>query len=142
MGYVGFGIALVATVLLFPLALSGRMFSLKLTIVSGNFVGNARWQSAVYTLWDSMFSVGMCLGLITVFRRFINWQGRFSRSISQHSYAVYILHTPIIVFLAVLIREINLENLLKFSLAAIIMVPLCFVAAWFVRKIPGVSKVV
>ena len=62
MGYVGFGMALVAAVLLYPLALSGRMFSLKLTVVSGNFIGNGWWNSAVYALWDSIFSVGMCLG--------------------------------------------------------------------------------
>ena len=142
MGYVGFGMALAAAVLLFPLALSSQMFSLKLTAASGNFVGNGKWQSAVYVLWDSIFSVGMCLGLITLFRRCLNKQGKLSRLMSQQSFAVFILHIPIIVFLAVLLRGINLENLLKFCLAAIIIVPLCFAVAWLVRKIPGVSRVV
>lgn len=142
MGYVGFGMALAAAVLLFPLALSSQMFSLKLTAASGNFLGNGKWQSAVYVLWDSIFSVGMCLGLITVFRRYLNQQGKLRRLMSQQSFAVFILHIPIIVFSAVLIRGINLENLLKFCLAAIIVVPLCFAVAWLVRKIPGVSRVV
>jgi len=142
MGYVGFGMALAAAVLLFPLALSSHMFSLKLTAASRNFIGNGQWQSAVYTLWDSIFSVGMCLGLITLFRRCCNQQGKLCRLMSQQSFAVYIVHIPLIVFLAVLLRGINLANLLKFCLAAIIVVPLCFAAAWLVRKIPGVSKVV
>jgi fucose 4-O-acetylase-like acetyltransferase len=142
MGYVGFGMALVAAVVLFPLALSGHMFSLKLSVVSGNFVGNGWWHSAVYALWDSIFSVGMCLGLITLFRRFLNQQGKLSRVMSQQSFAVFILHIPIVVFVAVLIRGINLQNLLKFCLAAILIVPLCFAVAWLVRKIPGVSKIV
>jgi membrane-bound acyltransferase YfiQ involved in biofilm formation len=142
MGYVGFGMAAAAALLLFPPALSGRMFSLKLSIVSGNFVGRGWWHSAVFALWDSIFSVGMCLGLITVFRRLFNRQAAPARSMSRQSYAVFILHIPIIVWVAVLMRGINLENLLKFGLAAIIIVPLCFAVAWLVRKIPGVSRVV
>ena len=134
--------ALVAAVLLFPLALSSSMFSLKLTPASGNFVGNGKWQSAVYALWDSIFSVGMCLGLITLFRRFLKKQRKLSRSMSQNSFAVFILHIPIIVFSAILIRGINLPNLPKFFLAAVIIVPLCFTVAWLARKIPGVSKIV
>ena len=141
-GYVGFGMALVVAVLLFPLALSSNMFSLKLTPASGNFVGNGKWQSAVYVLWDSIFSVGMCLGLITLFRRFLNKQRKLSRSMSQNSFAVFILHIPIIVFSAILMRGINLANLPKFFLAAVIIVPLCFAVAWLARKIPGVSKIV
>jgi len=140
MGYVGFGMALAAAVVLFPLALSSNMFSLKLTAASGNFIGNGKWQSAVYTLWDSIFSVGMCLGLITLFRRWCNQQGKLRRLMSQQSFTVFIVHIPIVVFLAILLRGINLANLLKFCLAAIIAVPLCFAVAWFVRKIPGVSK--
>jgi peptidoglycan/LPS O-acetylase OafA/YrhL len=142
MGYVGFGMALAAAVVLFPLALSGHMFSLKLSVVSGNFVGNGWWHSAVYALWDSVFSVGMCLGLITLFRRYFNQQGKLSRMMSQQSFAVFIVHIPIVVFVAVLIRGINLENLPKFCLAAIIVVPLCFAVAWLARKIPEVSRVV
>ena len=142
MGYVGFGMVLAATILLFPLALSGRMFSLKLSIVSGNFVGKGWWQSAVYALWDSIFSVGMFLGLLTVFRRRLNRQGRLRRMMSQQSYGVYIFHIPIVVYVAVLMRGINLLNLPKFALAAIIGVPLCFGIAWLIRKIPSVSRVI
>jgi fucose 4-O-acetylase-like acetyltransferase len=123
-----------------PASLTG--ITKKLTAASGNFIGNGRWQSAVYTLWDSISSVGMCLGLITVFRRWYNQQGKLRRLMSQQSFTVFIVHIPIVVFLAVLIGGINLENLLKFCLAAIIVVPLCFAVAWLVRKLPGVSKVV
>ena len=142
MGYAGFAMALAAAVVLFPLGLSGHMFSLKLSVVSGNFRGSGWWHSAVYALWDSIFSVGMCLGLITVFRRYLDRQGKLSRLMSQQSFAVFILHITIVVWAAVLMRGINLGNLLKFCLAAIIMVPLCFAVAWLVRKIPGVSKLV
>ncbi len=97
---VGFGMALIAGVILFPLAFSGQMFSLALGPALDNAMGHGTWQSAVYALWDSTFVVGMCLGLLTLFRRLFNGQGRVGRFLAQHSYTVYVIHIPIIVFVA------------------------------------------
>jgi len=141
MGIVGFVTAVVAGVFLFPLAFSGQLFSLEFTPAFTNSMGNGHWQSAVYTLWDSITAVGMCLGLIPLFRRFFNGQGRFGRFLSQHSYTVFIIHIPIIVFLAYALRGIDLGSLLKFAMAAVIVVPACFAVAYIVRKIPGVSRI-
>ncbi len=140
MGAVGFVTALVAAVLLFPLAISGRLFSLEF-IDSVVFVGDGNWESAVYTLWDSIFAVGMFLAALTFFRRFLNRDSSFGRFLSQQSYAVYIIHIPIIVFIAVALKEIDIEPLLKFGMVSLIVVPTCFVVAYILRKIPGVSRV-
>jgi peptidoglycan/LPS O-acetylase OafA/YrhL len=131
MGRVGFAVTAGATILLFPIALTGK----------SDFLGGGYWQSGVYALWDSIFSVGMVLGLITLFRRLFNRTGWLSRFLSRHAYAVYIIHPPIIVFLALTLRPIHPEQLLKFGLAAVIAVPLCFAAAYVVRKIPFASRV-
>jgi hypothetical protein len=141
MGLVGFVIALVVGVLLFPLAFGGHLFSLEFTPAFANLMGNGHWQSALYALWDSIFAVGMCLGLITLFRHFFNGQGRFGRFLSQHSYTVYVIHIPIVVFLGVALKGIELENLLKFGMAAVIAVPSCFAVAYIVRKIPLASRI-
>jgi glucan biosynthesis protein C len=138
-GRVGFILAIAATVLLLPIALTG--LSPGLTSAANNLVGNGHWQSAVYALWDSTVSVGMCLGLITLFRRFLNQPGKLGSFLSQHSFTVYIIHAPIIVFLAVVLKGIDFEHLLKFGLAAAIGVPLCFAVAYLVRKIPGASRI-
>jgi len=141
MGLVGFLTALAAGVLLFPLAFSGRFFSLELTETFTNLLGNGQWQSAVYALWDSTFVVGMCLGFITLFRHFFNGQGRFGRFLSQHSYTVYVIHIPIVVFLGVALKGIEFGSLSKFGMAAVIAVPLCFAIAYIVRKIPLASRI-
>ncbi len=140
-GIVGFVAAMVAGVLLFPLAFSGQLFSLELGPALDNSMGNGHWQSAVYVIWDSVFAVGICLGLITFFRRFFNRQGWFGTFLSQHSYAVYLIHIPIIVFLAYALRGIAVGSLLKFGLASLVIVPICFAIASIVRKIPGASRV-
>jgi hypothetical protein len=141
MGLVGFVTALVVGVLLFPLAFSGHLFSLELTPGLNNSLGNGHWQSAVYTLWDSTFAVGICLSAIALFRSFFGVQRRFGRFLSQHSYTVYIIHIPIIVLLAVTLRRIDLEPLLKFGVAGTIAVPTCFAVAFMFRKIPLVSRI-
>jgi len=141
MGLVGFVAALAAGVILFPLAFSGNVFSLELTEALTNAMGNGSWQSAVYTLWDSIFVVGLCLGIITLFRSLFKVQGKFGKFLSQHSFTVFIIHIPILVYLAILLRGISFGPLLKFGLLAIIGVPLCFVVAYLLRKIPLLSRI-
>ena len=140
MGVVGFVTVLVATVLLFPFALSGSLFSLEVPEV-WVFLGGGTWLSTVYALWDSIFVVGMCLAAITFFRRFFNQESGFGSFLSQQSYAVYVIHVPIIVFIGIALKGIELAAWLKFGLLAVIAVPTCFVLAYLIRKIPGVSKV-
>jgi ABC-2 type transport system ATP-binding protein len=140
MGIFGFAAAAAAAVLLFPLAFSGRLFSLDLTALTNAF-GNGHWQSAIYALWDSIFAVGMCLGLITFFRRTFNRQSSLGSFLSRHSYAVYILHIPVIVIVAYALRGIRTAPLLKFGLASLVAVPASFAVAYLVGKIPLVSGV-
>ena len=141
LGVVGFAAAILASVLLFPLAISGKMFSLELSPALDLAMGNGHWQSAVYTLWDSIFAAGICLGMITFFRRFTNRGNWFGSLLAQQSYAVYIIHIPIVVFIAYGMRGITVNPIVKFGLASLVIVPVCFAVAVFLRKIPGVSKV-
>lgn len=131
MGMRGFWLALVGAVLFFPIAFSGGLLTL----------GNGTWQSGVYALWDSTFSVGICLFFITFFRRFFDASSRSGKFLSQHAFTVYVIHIPIIVLLALALRFLHLEQLLKFGVAAVIGVPLCFSIAALVRKIPLADKI-
>jgi peptidoglycan/LPS O-acetylase OafA/YrhL len=141
MGVVGFVAAAVASVLLFPLAFSGQWLSLELTPGLSNAMGGGHWQSAVYALWDAIMAVGMCLGTIVLFRRLFNGQGGFGRFLSRQSYAVYVIHIPLIVVVAYLLRGIAIAPLAKFGLASAVIVPTCFAVAYLIRKVPFVSKV-
>jgi membrane-bound acyltransferase YfiQ involved in biofilm formation len=133
-GVVGFVAAVVAFVLLFPLAFFAGL--------EGQFLGGGQWQSAVYALWDSITAVGLSLGALVFFRRIFNGSGRVGEFLSHHSYAVYIIHSPVIVALAVALRDNGLDNMLKFGLVAGVAVVLCFAIAAIIRRIPGVTRVV
>ena len=126
-----FVISLIAAFILFPLALTGH------------FEGRGSWESGVYALWDSTFAVGMSLALITIFRQYINLQKRYGQFLSQQSYMVYIVHILIIVLIAAIVLQgLYIESFLKFGLATILSVPSCFGAAYLIRKIPFVDKVI
>jgi fucose 4-O-acetylase-like acetyltransferase len=141
MGAAGFVAAVLATILLFPLALSGKPLSLTL-VEPAQWLGGGSWESAVYALWDSIFAVGMVLAAITLFRRFFNNNSRFGRFLAQQSYAVYLIHVPIIVFTAIALKELDLAALPKFVTVSLIVIPVCFIVAWLMRKIPGVSRII
>lgn len=141
MGVTGLIIALSAGVLLFPLAFSGQMFSLGISETFNDAMGSGHWRSAVYALWDSIFAAGLFMGALTFFRRLFDKQGRFGRFLSQHSYAVFVFHIPVVVAVAYLLRGIALAPLLKFVLASLIAVPVAFAVAYLIRKIPGASRV-
>jgi glucan biosynthesis protein C len=140
-GIAGMVAAVAAAVILFPLAFSGELFSLELGPALDNGMGNGHWQSAAYALFDSIFAVGLCLALIPLFRWLLNRSGWLGNLLSQQSYAVYIIHIPIIVFLTYAMRSIDLAPLIKFIVASIVIVPVCFLVAFIIRKIPFVSRV-
>ena len=139
-GFAGFAAAILAWVILFPLAVSGRLFSLEFS-ESALFIGNGHWQSAVYALWDSATAVGLCVACLVLFRRFFNGPGRVGGFLSRHGYAVYLIHSPIIVYLAFSLRGLDLAALPKLGVAAVVVIPACFVAAYLLRKLPLASKV-
>jgi len=141
MGIAGFVIAGIATVTLFSIGFLSFLKAIENASPQIPPFGYGTWQSAVYALWDSIFAVGMILGLIPLFRRFFNKESSFGKFLSQQSYAVYVIHIPIIVFLAYALRGIQLAALLKFGLMALVVVPICFVVAFIIRKIPFVSRV-
>lgn len=136
----GLAVALIGGAVLLPLAISGEFLSLAFA-EGERFTGQGTWQSAAYALWDSINAVGLFLGAVVIFRGLFNCDGALGRFLSQHSYAVYIIHSPILVYGAFAMRDVDLPALVKFGLAAAFLVPLCFVCAFILRRLPLASKV-
>ncbi|MDX1418201.1 MAG: acyltransferase family protein [Candidatus Promineifilaceae bacterium] len=141
MGKVSLIVAVVATLLLFPFPILG--------ILGGTlrFLGNGSWPSAIYALWDSTFAVCITIAGLTFFRRYLNKRSSLGSFLAQQSYAVYVIHSPIIILLTYGFYRLTLSwaidpgPLVKFGIAALVIVPFCFVVAYVIRKIPGVSRV-
>jgi glucan biosynthesis protein C len=140
MGTIGLISAMAAAVALFPVALSRHPFSLAIA-QPPEFVGLGTWPSAVYAAWDSVFAVGMCLAALTFFRRKFDVETRLGTFLAQQSYAVYVTHAPVLVFVAVTLKSFHPGTMPKFALVSLLGVPLCFGVAYLIRRIPLVSRV-
>jgi len=105
------------------------------------FFGGVSWQAFAYPLWEQFFAVSIIIALSVLFRERYNHQGRLAKELSASAYAVYILHAPIIVFLALSLKGIALNPLLKFVLVAPVAVFLCFLIGNYIRKLPLARRI-
>ena len=105
------------------------------------FFGGFNWQTAFFAFWEQAFAVSVSIGLIVWFREKWNFQSRLAKTLSDNSYAAYVLQTPIIIGLGLGLASIEMPLALKFLTVAPIGVALCFVIAYLVRKIPRVNRV-
>ena len=106
-----------------------------------SFKGGANWQAGLYAVWESLMCLSMCIGLIYAFRRYLNHAGRISRFLVPNAYTAYIIHAPLITYLALALRGVTLYPLLKFALVAPVALLLCFGLSSLIRKIPYTDRV-
>jgi surface polysaccharide O-acyltransferase-like enzyme len=129
-------VAVVLIMLFIPMAIVGGALE-----TDEPFRGGLYWQAMAYALWESFVCIGMCIGLTYLFRCKWNAQGRVAKFLSPNAYTAYIIHAPVITFTALALRDVDVYPLLKFGLAALIALPLCFVLSNLVRKLPYADRI-
>jgi hypothetical protein len=138
MGKIWTVVAVFFIVILFPvLFVSGGA-------ASGNvssFMGGFHWQCFGYAAWEQFTGVAMIISLLYIFRKRFNRQTKTAKALSASAYTAYIIHAPVIIIVAIAIRNISLYPLLKFALAVIIAIPLCFILANFIRQLPLAKRI-
>lgn len=100
------------------------------------FFGGLHWQSAAYATWESFMFVGISIGLLALFGAKNNSQGRLRRFLSDNAFGVYVFHPPILVALSLLFNKMALSQLAKTYTMVLIVVPICFLSIYLLRKIP------
>ena len=132
----------------FWVALIDLLFFVLLSVLNGiwggsidYFLGGLHWQALVYASWEAIMCVAMSTGLLVFFRKHLNRPGRVWNFLSANAYAAYIFHPVILVGLAYSLHTVALYPLLKFGIAVVIAVPLCFLISSVIRKIPFANRV-
>ena len=104
--------------------------------------GGLTWQSAAFSFWEAFFCVGVCLGLVVLFRDKFNHQGRLERWLSDNSFAVYLFHTPLLIAITLLMRDFEAPKLVKFFCATLLGVVVTYLACSLVfRRVPLLRRV-
>ena len=104
-------------------------------------MGGVTWQALDYALWEQFLAVAIIISLTITFCEKFNSQGKLAKTLSANAYTTYILFAPIIVLLAISLRGIALDPLLKFALVSPLAVFLCFSISHLVRKLPYANKI-
>ncbi|MFX0027333.1 MAG: acyltransferase [Candidatus Hermodarchaeota archaeon] len=130
------------------IALLSIVYAIALGFVSGAFegepdklLGDLNWESFAYANWESIYGVGMIIGLITLFRKKFNTQGKVTKTISKNTYTIYLIHSVVLVSVSVLFTGIVIHPLLKVAIVLPIVILLCFIISFILRLIPGAKRV-
>ncbi|WP_163509623.1 acyltransferase family protein [Fodinicola acaciae] len=121
--------------------LVGGIVDVALTVTGGSVGLTATALVAAFA--ETVYCIGMCLALLSLFRHFSRREGAFGRYLSRHAFTVYIIHSPILVGVSIVLHLVvpTAPELVKFALAAGIAVPLSFALAYPVRLVPGARRI-
>ena len=106
------------------------------------FDGGWHWQSLSMCLLESLAGTGISLGLLGLFREKFNRQGRWAVFFSASAFAVYVFHTPILIWITRLLSDLHWMPLLKFLLATVLCIVVTYtLSAYVFRKIPLLKNI-
>ena len=93
--------------------------------------------SIAFNLWEAFTCVAICYGLLVIYRKTYNHQGRLERFLSDNAFSVYVFHPPIVILAARLLHPLPAPPLAKFVLlTAIATVVTYLLSAAIFRRIP------
>jgi len=137
-GKMWFRIALISFPVIMVIAVVGGVFETGFDVLLYGF----SWQQFAWSTWESIFCMGICIGLIVKFREKFNEQGAFTKTISENTYTMYLIHAPVLVGMSLLFVIIFIPAFLKFVIVFIIVLVVCFLISHFIlRRIPGTKRV-
>jgi glucans biosynthesis protein C len=106
-----------------------------------SFIGGWHWQSAGMALWESFFCVGICIGLIAVYRERMNIRTRITGFLADNAFGVYVFHAPILVAISLSLRQMTLPPLAKAGIVAVLALAASLLFASLIRGVPGLRRV-
>ena len=106
------------------------------------FLGGWTWQAATLAIWEQLTGFSIILGLIGIFKQKLNTQGKWAKRLSGATYAVFIIHPPVIVTLSSFLKDWEVYPILKFILLAPVALFLCYTLGILLKKTPVINKII
>ncbi|NJM97382.1 MAG: acyltransferase, partial [Phormidesmis sp. RL_2_1] len=104
--------------------------------------GDWSWTALmIYAVWEQLVCISIIISLLVWCREELNTQNHLAKTLSKGAYATYFVHTPVVTLTIFSLRNVSLEPLIKFTIAAPITVILCFLTGHMIRKLPLFKEV-
>jgi surface polysaccharide O-acyltransferase-like enzyme len=113
-------------------------------VMAGTHTGSSggfNWLAFGGALLEAFLVVGLGMGLLVLFRQRWNHQGRPAKESAADVYTVYLIHPVVLVGFASAFSVVALYPLLKWAIAVVVTILLCFLISSGIRRIPLVNRV-
>lgn len=99
------------------------------------------WQSLVLAAAENILAVGAVLALLALFQRRFNRRSAVGTFLSEQAFAVYFLHTLLLIGLGYATSWWDAPAIVKFAVVGALALPLCWGAAYVLRSLPRADRV-
>jgi surface polysaccharide O-acyltransferase-like enzyme len=101
------------------------------------------WSASalVYALWEPLVAWGVILTLLERCQRRSQEYGPLGRVLARRTFAIYVIHPPVVVAAALAWREIYAPVLVKFAVTGLLACVLCYALAGLLLRVPVVRRV-
>lgn len=105
------------------------------------FAGGWTWQAAVVAAAEGVIAVALAVWLLARFQARRRVAGPLAGAAGRAAFGAYVLQAPVLVALAVALRDVGIGPEVKFLIVAPLGIGLSFVLAWLLTLVPGVRRV-
>jgi glucans biosynthesis protein C len=113
-----------------------------IVFISKNYIYDLLPQLWGESVVESFLCIGLCLGLIVIFKKYCNKMNSFTKIISDNSYGIYLFHLIIVIGLQLIFKDFNINTNLKFLFVSIFGIALSCTLSHLLRKNKMISKVI
>ena len=124
-----------------PVLPAVALFGGRLLGLEGQPEGGWSVPALVYAMWEPLLAWGVILGLLQSCRHRFDVLAPFGQRLARRAFAIYVIHPPVVVGVALAWRVVAAPALLKFVVTGSVACVLCYLLAGALLRVPGVNRV-
>lgn len=95
----------------------------------------------IYAVWEPVVAWGMILGILWASRKYLSETNRFLKHLARCSFAVFVIHAPVLVGVTLLFHGWEASSILKWLVVGSLSCVVSWLVASVIVRIPGLRKV-
>jgi peptidoglycan/LPS O-acetylase OafA/YrhL len=103
--------------------------------------GGWNWSALSYAVWEQLTGIGLGLGAMALCSRWFSVKGRVTGWLADHSFGVYLFHTPILVGIALMLKPVQAPPLVLAAILACTGLAISFCVAAVGKKTPLLKEI-
>lgn len=100
------------------------------------------WPAILWAMWEPFVAWGIIAAFLLLFRKYMNAPSPFWSWLNRRAYTAYIIHPPVLVGIALLLRSWIAPALLKWPCTGTLAVAACWLIADPLVRTPGLRRIV